>query len=187
MKPDLARALSDTGALFKGHTAFRNGLHGNGWIEKGVIIREPNRLDRFTQVQAQTIREVWGTPTLVVGAAYCGAVVASFVARHLKTDVAFVNNSSGLLDFHRMHVLAAVQRVVIVDDLICTGTDVRTVAKFLDQLGHDVLGVSAWISRSAVLDLPCLTAGKHPFETYSADTCPLCIQSVPIDFLNIRE
>lgn len=179
--------LRAVGAVFSGHTAFRNGRHGDGWIEKGFVVRRPELLERFTHAQAQQVRAVWPDVSLVVGASYCGAVVATFVARHLGTQVAFVNDDAGQMAFHRMHLPAAGQRALIVDDLIFSGNDVRAVAAFLEGRGDTVLGVSAWLSRAELPTHALLTLGNSVFQTYPGDDCPLCAQGVPVEYADIRE
>ncbi|GAA5531984.1 hypothetical protein [Deinococcus aluminii] len=50
-----------------GHTAFRSGLHGDGWLEKGEVTRDPRHLDRLASAQAARIAAFPGA-TLLAGA-----------------------------------------------------------------------------------------------------------------------
>ncbi|WP_424952276.1 orotate phosphoribosyltransferase [Deinococcus sp.] len=184
---DLASVLTNQSAMVAGHTALRNGLHSDGWTEKGAIIRAPALLSQVTRAQAEQVRQVLTGLTLVVGASYCGAVVASFVAQHLGLPVAFVNGDGGSMQFHRMHRPTSGQGVLIADDLICTGQDVKAIAAFLRAAGHTVLGVSAWLSRVRLPSENVLTLAPAPFESFNADTCPLCARGVPFAYTDIRE
>lgn len=130
MSLDLSELLEKRGALRRGHTVFRNGLHADGWIEKGELVRDPVTLDALAAVQAAGLGAAFPNATLLVGAPACGAVLASFVARHLGLPVAYVLTGADP-GWHRMHVPRPGERVVYVDDLICTGTDARAVLAFL--------------------------------------------------------
>ncbi|WP_407539074.1 phosphoribosyltransferase family protein [Deinococcus radiomollis] len=125
--------------------------------------------------------------TLVVGASYCGAVVASFVARELGVSVAFVNTDSGFMQYHRMYHPEPGQHVLIVDDLVCTGRDVSAIAAFLRSAGQEVAGISAWLSRVNLPAEQLLTLTPAPFQTYTPESCPLCSAGVPIVYSDIRE
>jgi orotate phosphoribosyltransferase len=172
-----------------GHTVFRNGLHADGWLEKGESVRDPAQLDNLAKAQAEQIQTQWPTADLVVGASQCGAVLAAFVARHLALPVAFVNWQDGQMTFHRMDVPASPQRVVLVDDLISTGTDARSLVDGMRQAGHTVLGLSVWTVRDTAIlpDVPLLTLWPHPYQTWTASSCPLCGVGEGVRWEEVRE
>ncbi|MPY65579.1 orotate phosphoribosyltransferase [Deinococcus sp. SDU3-2] len=169
-----------------GHTAFRNGLHADGWIEKGEIVRVPATLDAVAAEQAASLRAAFPEATLLVGAPACGAVLASFVARHLGLPVAYVLTGERT-GWHRMHIPQPGERVVYVDDLICTGTDARAVLAFLRDAGHTVLGVSAWLSRTRLEGERLVTLTQPPFRTFAAAECPLCAAGEALIWKDVRE
>lgn len=186
MTTDLPRLLGERGALRPGHTAFRNGLHADGWIEKGEIVRDPATLDGVAAVQAASLRAAFPEATLLVGAPACGAVLASFVARHLGLPVAYVLTGERP-GWHRMHVPTPGERLVYVDDLICTGTDARAVLTFLRGEGHTALGVSAWLSRTGLEGERLVTLTGAPFQTFPAAECPLCAAGEGLIWRDVRE
>lgn len=176
--------LEECGALRQGHTHFRSGGHADGWVEKGEVVRHAARLDTLAAAQARQIQQAFGTADLLVGAPACGAVLASFVARHLHLPVAYVQLDAEP-HWHRMHVPGARRKVVYIDDLICTGAGTRDVLAFVRQAGHAVLGVSAWSSRVPLPDL--VTLGPAPFQTFSPDRCPHCAAGEPAQWTGVRE
>lgn len=176
--------LEAAGALKPGHTQFRSGGHADGWVEKGQIIHDAARLDDLAAAQARQIQQAFPTADLLVGAPACGAVLASFIARHLRLPVAYVLADAGP-QWHRMHVPGAGRQVVYVDDLICTGTGAKDVLGFLKRDGHHVLGISAWSSRVPLPDL--VTLGPPPFRTFPAGTCPQCRAGAPLRWVDVRE
>ncbi|PTA68896.1 orotate phosphoribosyltransferase [Deinococcus arcticus] len=129
-------------------------------------MRDPARLDRVAAWQAQAIATQFPGTTLLVGAPACGAVLTAFVARHLGLPVAFVTLEPAPA-WHRMHVPGPQHRAVYVDDLICTGEGARTAAAFLRAQGLTVLGVSAWISRTALAGERLHTLAPPPFQTWT--------------------
>lgn len=186
MTLDLPNLLAERGALRRGHTRFRNGLHADGWIEKGEVVRDPLTLDAVAAVQADSLRAAFPDATLLVGAPACGAVLASFVARHLGLPVAYILTGPDPT-WHRMHVPRPGERVVYVDDLICTGTDARAVLAFLRRGGQTVLGVSAWLSRTALAGERLVTLTETPFRTFPAQACLLCAAGEAVRYRDIRE
>ena len=176
---DLLALLEERGAVRRGLTHFKNGLVSDGWIEKGAVIHDPVLLDQVAAMQAQAIAGAFPTATLLVGVPACGAVLASFVAGHLNLPVAFPTLHPQPA-WHRMHVPQAGERVVYVDDLICTGSDARAVLAFLRGEGLHVLGVSAWISRAELPGEHLITLADAPFRNHAS------LPGTPV-YTNVRE
>lgn len=176
-----------SGALFSGHTEFYNGWHGNGWIEKGLIIRYPNILEEITKRQSEEIKKNFQAD-LIVGAAHNGAIIAGFNARHLNTLFAHTHGKGEEIKFQRMFSPPKGLTVCLVEDLIFSGTDISDHIKFFKKYGLIMSGVSVWINRQGDqtdgIKITSLT--KHPFEIYKND-CPLCGEGVPLMYKNIRE
>ncbi|GAA5511917.1 orotate phosphoribosyltransferase [Deinococcus carri] len=172
-----------------GHTAFRNGLHGDGWLEKGEVMRDPVRLDRLASRQAAQLAAAFPGATLLAGASQCGAVLATFVARHLALPVAFLNVEGEGAAFHRMHLPAPGERAVLIDDLVCTGNDARRLVRGLREHGLEVLGLSAWLIRpeATLPDVAAVALAPHPFRTFAPEGCPLCAAGEPLDWTGVRE
>lgn len=185
------RDLLDThGGLRAGHTAFRSGEHGDGWVEKGALISNPAQLPRVVAAQAQTIRQRFAGAEIVVGCGECGAALALLVALQLELRLALtLRDPDGGLTFHRMFEPPAGSAVVLVDDLVFSGRDVRDHAAYFAARGLRFLGVSAWCARASANTggVTVETLMPPPFETFPADACPLCSADVPIRWHGIRE
>ena len=187
--PDpLLDRLRDLGGVRAGHTVFRNGFHGDGWLEKGVLIRRPDLLDEVARRQAESVRAHFPQTDVLVGASQCGAVLTGFVARHLGAQFAFTS-SVGELAFHRMFVPEAGRKAVFVDDLICSGADLRAHAAFLRAASMTPLGASCWVNRQAgeVAGVRVVPLMPAPFHLYMPGACPLCREGVPVQYQNVRE
>lgn len=178
--------LRQAGALRPGHTALQGGAHTDGWIDKGAVMRDPGTLDEVALLQAGQLRRAWPDATLLVGLPACGAVLASFVGRHLRWPVAYLLDDEEVT-WHRMHVPAAPQQVVIVDDVISTGRGVRRAAAFLRTQGHVVLGASAWVCRAELAELDVVAMTPPPYRTVGAPECPDCAQGQAVVHVGVRE
>jgi len=187
---DLHALLDALGGLRSGHTCFRSGEHGDGWVEKGALISNPAHLSAVVEAQAQVIRERFDGAEVIVGSSECGAALATLVAKGLGVRLAFA--ARGIDDrygFHRMFAPPAGSAVVLVEDLVFSGRDVRDQAAFFSENGLMLMGVSAWCARSCAKTdgLALHTLMPHPFATFSADECPLCRAGVPVEWQDIRE
>ena len=182
-------AFEDAQGWMFGHTAFRNGLHGDGWLEKGALVRDPARLNLLLKHQATAIVKHFPQTELIVGIPACGAVVASFVAAHLGLPLALTIPIDDQLEFYRMHLPKPGLKAVIVDDLIFSGNDARAHLRFFESYGLEVLGISAWVSRvgTEITGIPVATLMPVPFQTFQASNCPLCAQAEAIRWQDIRE
>jgi orotate phosphoribosyltransferase len=185
----LTLAFRQNGGWFSGHTAFRNGSHGDGWLEKGAIIRDVSVLDSIAHRQAEGIRSHFPEVELLLGSGECGSIVAAAVARHLSLPLAITVEEGKSLFFHRMHVPAAGQRAVLVDDLIFSGTDVRRHVDLLGTKGIEFLGVSVWVNRQSerIDGVPVHSLMAPPFSVFPEADCPLCRMGIPLAFTEVRE
>jgi orotate phosphoribosyltransferase len=181
--------LREHGGWFAGHTRFRSGEHGNGWLEKGALLRSPHLLRPLLDVQARAVRDAFPMAELIVGAPTCGAVVAAFVAETLGLPLALTMPQASGLSFHRMHLPERGLKVVFVDDLIFSGRDARAHLAFFAAWGLEPVGVSAWISRvsSGALGVPLSVLMPAPFVTFEARGCPLCAVGDPVLWQDVRE
>lgn len=181
--------LKTSGGLMSGHTSFKNGLHGNGWIEKGFIIRKPKVLDRVTHLQAEMVRDSFPEVDLLIGPIVNGSIVASFVAKHLEKEFAITVGKGPEIEFHRMHIPEKGRRVVLIEDLVFTGTDVKDNIKFLTEYGLFVQGVAVWINRqsSNLGGVQVVSLTDSPFEFYPQTECPLCKNGDPVLYSGVRE
>lgn len=186
----LIKILERAGCLNKGHTVFRNGYHGNGWIDKGFVMRNPKILDAIAKLQVDVVRKNFSKVEMLVGPIVDGAILASFIARHLGIEFAMTDKWEGVVSFHKSNVPNPPKRIVFIEDVIFTGESTIYNLQFLKSKGFDVLGASAWINRqninfehTSILTLE----DKAPFDFYPSNICPLCKLEVPVIYSDVRE
>ena len=79
------------------------------------------------------------------------------------------------------------KRVLVVEDVLTTGTSARKTVEAVRVVGGEVIGVSALCNRGGVTkedvgDLPKLTALLNVrLETWAEEECSMCKQGVPIN------
>jgi orotate phosphoribosyltransferase len=187
--PSVEEIFRNCGGWKVGHTRFLNGYHGNGWFNKGFVIRSPKLLDEITAIQARRVIEHFGSVDLVIGPVINGAIVSSYVARHLDTEMAFLRATENGVEFYKTNKPVAPKKVVIIEDLIFTGTEMKINIDYLKESGFEVMGASVWINRRTgdIAETKLDSLLKAPFEMYKEEDCPLCKKAVPIIYDGIRE
>jgi orotate phosphoribosyltransferase len=123
-------------------------------------------------------------PSVVVGPAMGGVILAFETARHLGLRAIFAEkDAQGRLVFDRGFALEPGQPVLVVDDVLTTGGSVRQVLDLVAGQGAKTIGVGLLIDRtSGEVDLGVPTFACHSLriESYPADACPLCARGLPL-------
>jgi orotate phosphoribosyltransferase len=176
---DLQSALMQRGALLEGHFRLSSGRHSDRFVQKFRILEDPALLEPVSQMIAARFRDA--NPTVVVGAAVGGILLAYEVARQLGTKAIFVEKENGVPVLRRGFALSPADRALVVEDVVTTGLSVREVLGVVRHSGADVVGIGIVVARSeqsfdnaqddkipvhALLDLPMIS--------YDAAECPQC-------------
>lgn len=176
---DLREALSARGALLEGHFRLSSGRHSDRFVQKFRILEDPALLEPVSRAIARHF--AGAHPTIVVGAAVGGILLAYEVARHLGTRAIFVEKENGVPALRRGFALSADDRVLVVEDVVTTGLSVREVLEVVERAGAQTIGIGIIVARSepdfpvpafAVLDLPMIS--------YDAHECPQCGAGEPL-------
>src|SRR5260221_7913488 len=99
----LTGLFKTSGGWNEGHTSFKNGFHGNGWIEKGFVIRFPKLLEEVTKEQAKLVQKYAPDAELLIGPEINGSIIASHVGRHLDKPFTITQGKGEEIKFHRMY------------------------------------------------------------------------------------
>jgi orotate phosphoribosyltransferase len=74
--------------------------------------------------------------------------------------------------------------VLIVEDLVSSGTTVRLLSQLVEELGGQVIGIGAlWrrTKKSVIDGKEIFSLVSRDFPTYTTETCPLCKKGVPLN------
>lgn len=178
--------LWDSGALLEGHFLLSSGLHSNAYVEKFRILENPRLTERLAVEIASKFRDK--KVDLVAGALTGGVLVAHEVARALGCRFVFPERISGHMELRRGFRIRPGAQVLVVEDVLTTGTSIKEVISLLRENKGDVVGAACLVQRGEPdLDIPLFAVIKLTLETYPADRCPLCARGTPIEKRGSRE
>lgn len=184
---DLQEALAHRGALLTGHFRLSSGRHSDRFVQKFRILEDPTILEPVARAIAERFRSL--APTIVVGAAVGGILVAYEVARQLGTKAIFVEKENGVPALRRGFALSTEDRVLVVEDVVTTGLSVRETVDVVRRHGARIVGIGVIVARNrevlpgatlSGVEGPAYALLDLPMESYEEAECPQCRAGEPI-------
>ncbi|MBV9234095.1 MAG: orotate phosphoribosyltransferase [Candidatus Eremiobacteraeota bacterium] len=176
---DLERLLVERGALLDGHFMLSSGRHSGRFIQKFRVLEDPALLEWPARAIARHFEP--SEPTIVVGAAVGGILLAYEVARHLRTKAMFTEKVNGIATLRRGFALHPSDRALVVEDVITTGLSVRETLGVVRAAGTQAIGVGAMVIREPIaLPVPVYAVLELPLDSYAPDACPHCASGDPL-------
>jgi orotate phosphoribosyltransferase len=182
--------LKRTGAYHANdHVLLPSGQHTSEYIEKTLVTTEPSFTEGLGGVIAKHFAP-W--PVDVVLSTGPGALILSHcVARAHPSRPVVVYGAKGLARGKRRVTLPAEfqrllrpgTRVLLVEDLVSSGTTLNLLIELVEQLGAQVVGVGClWRRTSVEVDgKPVFSLVSRDFPTYDPADCPLCRKGVALN------
>jgi len=185
MSQDVLAILQAIGALKRGHFLFSSGRHGDVYLEKFDLLRNPVATSDicvgFVEQFASERIDV------VVGPTTGGILLAFETARQLRVGAAYAERSSEagpVREFRRGTTFAPGSRVLVLDDILTTGGSVRETLKALEPHPVEVVAVGVLVDRSGgrvqLADVPLFALATQDIASWDPSECPLCHEGVPI-------
>lgn len=183
---DLLTQLAETGAIRSGHFLYASGKHGDTYVEKFNLLRDPAATVAACAFFADRFRD--DDIDVVVGPTTGGVILAFETARQLGVAAAYAerasDGSSGR-EIRRGTTFAPGSRVLVVDDILTTGGSVRETLTALADHPVEVVAVGVLVDRSngatSFGDVPLVAIASRKFDAWDAADCPLCAQCVPLE------
>ena len=176
---NLPAALAQRGALLKGHFRLSSGRHSDRFVQKFRILEDPVLLEPVARAIAGRFRA--SSPTIVVGAAVGGILLAYEVARQLESKAIFVEKENGVPALRRGFALSPNDRALIVEDVVTTGLSVREVIEVVRGSGAEIVGIGVIILRGkGDFGLTTHALLELPLESYDERECPQCRDGEPL-------
>ncbi|MGQ9658153.1 MAG: orotate phosphoribosyltransferase [Fimbriimonadales bacterium] len=176
--------LERIGAVLRGHFLLTSGRHSDLYFEKFRLLESPALLERTVRAMLiQLPRTAVEGVEAVVGPTLGGVIVAYEAARQLRVRALYAEREGNARTFRRSSVLQAGTPVLVVDDVLTTGTSIREVLHLLETLEVRVQGIGVLIDRSEpplAFDVPLACALRLPAATYAPEACPMCRQGIPL-------
>jgi orotate phosphoribosyltransferase len=178
---DLGVLLEESGAILRGHFKLTSGRHSDTYFEKFRVLEQPRVLTALCAEIAQRFSDE--KIALVAGPTTGGIIIAFEVARQMALPALYVESEEGRKKLRRGAQVPSRARVLIVDDVLTTGTSVREVADLIGSEGGVPAGVGVLIDRSeSVLDFGCPLFGAFKVEarSFAPEEVPDWLADIPI-------
>jgi len=171
-----------SGAVLKGHFLLASGLHSPIYWEKFRVLASPKYTEQLcrmitTHFQKQNIQVVAGPTT--------GGIILAFeTARQLGVRGIFAEREGTTeRTFRRGFSIDSGERVLIVDDILTTGSSIRQVMAAVTKLSGKVIGIGVLVDRSEQgeeFGVPLFSCLRSITPTYTPQDCPLCAAHIPL-------
>ncbi len=182
---DLLQQLEEIGALKKGHFLYASGKHGDTYVEKFNLLRNPQATSEVCRHFSDRFRDE--RIDVVVGPTTGGILLAFETARQLGVAAAYAErkgDGEAGREFRRDTTFEPGARVLVVDDILTTGGSVRETLAALEEQPVEVVAVGVLVDRSAGAttfgDVPLVAVASRKFDAWDAEECPLCKEGVPL-------
>ena len=171
-----------SGAVLEGHFLLASGLHSPIYWEKFQVLQSPKYTEQLCHMiaihfQKQEIQVVAGPTT--------GGVILAFeTARQLGVRGIFAEREgTEARAFRRGFNISPGERVLIVDDILTTGSSVHQVIAAINKLGGQIIGIGVMVDRSEQgvdFGIPFFSCLRSITQTYTPQNCPMCAQNIPL-------
>jgi orotate phosphoribosyltransferase len=174
--------LLQSGAVLNGHFLLTSGLHSPIYWEKFRVLQYPNYTEQLCRLIADRFRSQ--NIQVVAGPTTGGIILAFETARQLGVRGIFAEKeSTGERSFRRDFGIASDERVLIVDDILTTGSSIREVMAAVARQGGTVVGIGVLVNRSeqeVEFGVPFFSCHHSTTITYTPQDCPLCAAKIPL-------
>lgn len=178
---DLGKLLEESGAVLKGHFLLTSGRHSDVYLEKFRIIEQPKVLSALCTEIANHYADA-GIEA-VAGPTTGGIIIAFEVARQMGLPAVYVETENGEKTLRRGKTLPQGQKILIVDDVLTTGTSLMETHQAIVKAGGEVVGFGVLIDRrqpTAVIDGPLYGSYKVDAVSYAPEEVPDWLAEIPV-------
>ncbi len=190
---EVVALLRETGALRDGHYEYPNGLHSNGYLQVALAMRHFQKAKILSVSLSRLVRanpEIRAMiPELsIVAPATGGLPVAYGVSEALRARQVYWaerENQNQALHFRQYLVQNPGEKVLLVDDILRTGSKLSELKLLVESSGAEVVGLAVIVYQPApktpdFSPLPFYYLAKLDDNYYpDAASCELCRQGVP--------
>jgi orotate phosphoribosyltransferase len=180
MKVDLERLLEESGAILRGHFLLTSGRHSDVYFEKFRVLEQPQVLTHLCAEIADRYRDAG--VQLVAGPTTGGIIIAFEIAKQMSVQAVYVETEKGTKTLRRGKVLEPGAKVLVVDDVLTTGTSLYETRDAIEAAGGDVVGYGVLIDRSAPgteWDKPMFSSYRVEAVSYEPEDVPDWLAQIP--------
>ncbi|MFC1871454.1 orotate phosphoribosyltransferase [Chloroflexota bacterium] len=173
--------LRKSGAVLNGHFLLTSGLHSPVYWEKFRVLQYPDYTEQLCRLIADHFREQ--QIEVVAGPTTGGVIIAFEVAKQLGVRGIFAEKEGDGRTFRRGFTISPGERVLIVDDVLTTGSSVREMIDAVNKCGGNIIGIGVLVDRSEPspeFGSPLFSCHRAATRTYHPQDCPLCEANIPL-------
>lgn len=192
---EVVRVLRDTGALREGHFVYTNGLHSNEYLQVPLAMRYYQHARTLSVGLSRLLRENSEIRAIIPGLsivapANAGLPVAYGVCEALRARQVYWaerEEENQPLHFRQFLEPQPGEQVVLVDDILRSGSKLQEMKDLLESRGARVVAMAVIICQPnprtrSFGDLPLYYLAKLNASYYvDAAHCDLCKQGIPFD------
>ncbi len=185
--------LRQVGAVITdSHIVYTSGKHGTAYVNKDAVYPHTTQTSRLCQAMAE--RFVDDEVEVVIAPALGGIILSQWTAHHLSQmsgrEVLGVYAEKSDNDFiikRGYDKLLANKRVLVVEDIITTGTSAKKVIEAVRAAGGHVVGLAVLCNRGEVRpedvgNISRLYAlVRITLDAWEEAACPLCADRIPVN------
>jgi orotate phosphoribosyltransferase len=177
---DLGKLLEESGAILHGHFLLTSGRHSDVYFEKFRVLERPDVLSALCSEIANHFKHE--TIDFVAGPTTGGIIIAFEVARQMRKPAIYVETENGVKTLRRGKTLPEGARVLLVDDVLTTGTSLVEATRAIESAGGKTVAFGVLIDRSPGIDLgvPLFGAYRVTAESFSPEEVPDWLAALPI-------
>ena len=158
-----------------------SGLHSPVYWEKFRILQHP---DSTGQLCGLIVQHFSGHPIDVVAGPTTGGIILAFeTARQLGVRSIFAEKLGTVRVFRRDFEVTPGEHVLVVDDILTTGSSLHETIDAVHQAGGIVIGAGVLVDRSEWspdFEAPLFSCLRAPTVAYPPNRCPLCGDHIPL-------
>lgn len=181
---EFLKLLKETNAILSGHFILSSGLRSSIYLQCAKLLMHPQKTELACRALAKKIKETKNFDAdMVLSPAIGGVIVGFEVAKQLALPSIFVErNASNQFELRRDFEIKERAKVVVVEDVITTGSSAHECVKIVNLHGASVKCVVSLVDRSTKkIDFGCpfLSLLKLDMKTYSLDNLPDSLKNIP--------
>lgn len=193
-KHPVEKIFEECGAILEGHFVLSSKKHSGKYLDKARIYTDPERVCDLCLEMANKIKERYQDIEAVVAPALGGIILAQWLAYFLRSNhqekilsLFTEKDQSGSQILKRSYQkLVAGKKVLIVDDILTTGSSIKQVIEEVKKSEGRVMAVEVICNRGGVTSekiggYPLFSLWETKIESWSEDECPLCKAGVPVN------
>lgn len=184
--------LKKSGAVVENsHFVYASGKHGDVYVNKDKLFLYPDYISKISK----GLSDLYSEPIdAVIGPVTGGMILASWTAFHTSKKAGKpimsvyadkIGNNNFVISRGYDEQIRG-KKVLIVEDILTTGSSIKKVIKILKKLNVKIVGVSAIVNRGNVkstdiLDIKVRSLINIDLKSYNPKVCPYCKDGVPIN------